>query len=282
MYAYRMATLRYRSARYPGSACFASSPYLFASCRYRSTLLAAFAASSLIAPQRPTPTHSPLSTLRAESDDPVGALRWRSGVLAAAVWIRCKTGLLAGLCSWSRSRALVAKSLRLLGSEVGAADQEPRRAVAYSPRGVSTGDFQEALAALLGKDAPNLSPAVITRPNGGTVSGRQFLVRLLSVPGNADESAGASFRGGPRTTPRGSAQGVRRRRGGCASLPIDQLACGATQRVERRRHHLEPSGHVDRLQALDPERFKVWRDPIFPNGGPSDYISYLREVGVLK
>src|SRR6187397_946712 len=30
-------------------------------------------------------------------------------------------------------------------------------------RGVSTGDFQEVLAALLGKDAPNLSPAVITR-----------------------------------------------------------------------------------------------------------------------
>src|SRR6476469_3160446 len=30
-------------------------------------------------------------------------------------------------------------------------------------RGVSAGDFQEALAALLGKDAPNLSPSVITR-----------------------------------------------------------------------------------------------------------------------
>ncbi len=30
-------------------------------------------------------------------------------------------------------------------------------------RGVSTGDFQEALAALLGKEAPNLSPSVITR-----------------------------------------------------------------------------------------------------------------------
>src|SRR5436309_10724727 len=30
-------------------------------------------------------------------------------------------------------------------------------------RGVSTGDFQEALGALLGQDAPNLSPAVITR-----------------------------------------------------------------------------------------------------------------------
>ena len=30
-------------------------------------------------------------------------------------------------------------------------------------RGGSTGDFQEALAALLGKDAPNLSPAAIAR-----------------------------------------------------------------------------------------------------------------------
>jgi putative transposase len=30
-------------------------------------------------------------------------------------------------------------------------------------RGVSTADFQEALAALLGKDAPNLSPAVVAR-----------------------------------------------------------------------------------------------------------------------
>ena len=30
-------------------------------------------------------------------------------------------------------------------------------------RGISTGNFQEALAALLGKDAPNLSPSVITR-----------------------------------------------------------------------------------------------------------------------
>src|ERR1700710_816279 len=30
-------------------------------------------------------------------------------------------------------------------------------------RGISTGDFQEALSALLGRDAPNLSPAVIAR-----------------------------------------------------------------------------------------------------------------------
>jgi putative transposase len=30
-------------------------------------------------------------------------------------------------------------------------------------RGLSTGDFQEALSALLGKDAPNLSPSVISR-----------------------------------------------------------------------------------------------------------------------
>lgn len=30
-------------------------------------------------------------------------------------------------------------------------------------RGISTGDFQEALAALLGREAPNLSPGVISR-----------------------------------------------------------------------------------------------------------------------
>src|SRR4051812_49550722 len=34
-------------------------------------------------------------------------------------------------------------------------------------RGVSMGDFQEALGALLGKEAPNLSPAVIARLRGG-------------------------------------------------------------------------------------------------------------------
>lgn len=33
-------------------------------------------------------------------------------------------------------------------------------------RGISTGDFQEALAAILGKDAPNLSPRVISRLTG--------------------------------------------------------------------------------------------------------------------
>src|ERR671916_562040 len=34
-------------------------------------------------------------------------------------------------------------------------------------RGISTGDFGEALAALLGKDAPNLSPSVLARLRGG-------------------------------------------------------------------------------------------------------------------
>ena len=33
-------------------------------------------------------------------------------------------------------------------------------------RGISAGDFQEVLTALPGKDAPNLSPAVIARPKG--------------------------------------------------------------------------------------------------------------------
>ena len=33
-------------------------------------------------------------------------------------------------------------------------------------RGISAGDFQEVLTALLGKEAPNLSPAVIARLKG--------------------------------------------------------------------------------------------------------------------
>jgi hypothetical protein len=47
---------------------------------------------------------------------------------------------------------------------VGTADQKSGCAVADCvPAGNSTGDFQEALTCLLGKDTPNLSPAVISR-----------------------------------------------------------------------------------------------------------------------
>ena len=49
-------------------------------------------------------------------------------------------------------------------AEMGAADKKSRRAVTVLYlRGVPAGDFQESLIALLGKDAPNLSPAVIAR-----------------------------------------------------------------------------------------------------------------------
>ncbi len=48
-------------------------------------------------------------------------------------------------------------------------------------RGISTGDFQEALTALLGKDAPNLSPAVISRLTaewqGSMNAGRSVICR---------------------------------------------------------------------------------------------------------
>ena len=50
-------------------------------------------------------------------------------------------------------------------AEMGAADEEPGRAACQFSTcvAVSTGDFQEALGALLGQEAPNLSPAVISR-----------------------------------------------------------------------------------------------------------------------
>jgi len=49
-------------------------------------------------------------------------------------------------------------------------------------RGISTGDFQEALSALLGKDAPNLSPSVISRLTAGWQSEyERWLNRDLSA-----------------------------------------------------------------------------------------------------
>lgn len=36
------------------------------------------------------------------------------------------------------------------------------------------------------------------------------------------------------------------------------------------------------VEALDPEGFKLWRDTVRSFGGPTDYISYLVETGVLK
>jgi Transposase, Mutator family len=51
-----------------------------------------------------------------------------------------------------------------------------------SPRGLSAGDFQEALTALFGKDAPNVSPAVIARLKGEWEGEyRRWLQRDLSA-----------------------------------------------------------------------------------------------------
>jgi hypothetical protein len=35
-------------------------------------------------------------------------------------------------------------------------------------------------------------------------------------------------------------------------------------------------------EALDPERFKHWRDTIFPNGGADNFLDYLAELNILK
>lgn len=35
-------------------------------------------------------------------------------------------------------------------------------------------------------------------------------------------------------------------------------------------------------QALDPAQYKLWRDTVFPYGGPDNYIDYLCETGVLR
>ena len=59
-------------------------------------------------------------------------------------------------------------------------------------RGISTGDFQEALAALLGKDAPNLSPSVIARLTAQwQAEYERWQERDLSVGGRTTASSGA-------------------------------------------------------------------------------------------
>ncbi len=61
-------------------------------------------------------------------------------------------------------------------------------------RGISTGDFQEALSAILGADAPNLTPGVVSRLTAGwqeeydrwqtrDLSARRYVVRPLSRTG---------------------------------------------------------------------------------------------------
>jgi hypothetical protein len=48
-------------------------------------------------------------------------------------------------------------------------------------KGISTGDFSEALAALLGKDAPGLSPTAIIRLKDGWIDEQQaWQIRDLS------------------------------------------------------------------------------------------------------
>ena len=51
-------------------------------------------------------------------------------------------------------------------------------------RGVSAGDFQEGLAALLGKDAPNLSPAAISRLTGRSGISRHGNTCMFGLTGS--------------------------------------------------------------------------------------------------
>lgn len=34
-------------------------------------------------------------------------------------------------------------------------------------------------------------------------------------------------------------------------------------------------------EALDPEKYKHWKDTVFPYGGPDNYLGYLMKIGIL-
>jgi Transposase, Mutator family len=101
-------------------------------------------------------------------------------------------------------------------------------------KGISTGDFSEALAALLGKDAAGLSASAIGRLKDGWLDddGRQAMPRL-AFP---DREAGAR-RGNGETLTRGAAAAQARRGllvGGGARRPAGRAAAGAAARPAAR------------------------------------------------
>jgi len=112
-------------------------------------------------------------------------------------------------------------------------------------RGISAGDFQEALSALLGKEAPNLSSAVIARLKGEwedeyrqwqrrDLSARQYVYVWADGAGRTSLCGGVG-RGGP--APLLPDHGMR---GSGASLAVD----GPVGRRDRVRGH--PRDHVGR------------------------------------
>jgi hypothetical protein len=73
-------------------------------------------------------------------------------------------------------------------SAISAAEEKPERTcAALDLRGFSAADFQEVLTALLGRDAANLSPAVIARLKGEwEEEHRPWQARDLSARRNVD------------------------------------------------------------------------------------------------
>jgi hypothetical protein len=35
-------------------------------------------------------------------------------------------------------------------------------------------------------------------------------------------------------------------------------------------------------EAMNPKKYKLWKDTIFPYGGPDNYIDYMVDIGLLK
>ena len=96
------------------------------------------------------------------------------------------------------SNILPSEPSAAIGSKPGANARRSKSLDALLPvlylRGISTGDFQEALSAILGPDAPNLSPGVISRLTAGwqeeydrwqarDLSARRTVVRPLARTG---------------------------------------------------------------------------------------------------
>ena len=70
--------------------------------------------------------------------------------------------------------------------------------------------------------------------------------------------------------------------------------CGKVHRIAQSTKNKLNQGFLERVvdyimenyappvEALDPDKYKNWRDTIYPYGGPDNYIDYLVELKLLK
>lgn len=68
---------------------------------------------------------------------------------------------------------------------------------------------------------------------------------------------------------------------GGVSEKVAKSTKGALKDVIERTTEWVTENYAPPEEALNPEKYKKWRDEVFPFGGPDNYIDYLVDIGLL-